>query len=190
MKALFAHYPNVFDAALCDEIITLGGKLDTCKAEVGEHGRYEDSRRADIAWAHPTNKEWLWVRNHIQMLMIKANAEFFDVDCRWLPALQFTTYDEAVKGCFDKHLDNFFHKALGAYDRKLSAVLQLSDPDSYEGGYLALDLPNEDVGPAPEIMRQRGSVIVFPSFVYHEVSPVTKGRRHSLVAWMEGPQWR
>jgi len=35
-----------------------------------------------------------------------------------------------------------------------------------------------------------GSVIIFPSFVWHRVKPVTKGIRHSLVCWNLGYPFR
>ena len=34
--------------------------------------------------------------------------------------------------------------------------------------------------------KNKGSVIVFPSFNWHQVSPVTKGTRYSLVIWCCG----
>ena len=39
-------------------------------------------------------------------------------------------------------------------------------------------------------IRPRGSVIVFPSFVWHRVKPVTKGVRYSVVAWYGGPPFK
>ena len=40
------------------------------------------------------------------------------------------------------------------------------------------------------IIREKGRVLIFPSFLPHKVTPVTKGVRKSLVTWMEGPAWR
>ena len=80
--------------------------------------------------------------------------------------------------------------------RKLSMSVQLSKPEDYEGGDLKFNLrglnsSNEDtiMSPPPEF-KQQGSVIVFPSFHRHRVTPVTSGIRHSLVTWVEGPHWR
>ena len=91
----------------------------------------------------------------------------------------------------DWHMDTLSH---GERVRKLSVVVQLDAPDSYEGGDLqllrfgvakptALDLPVEP-------MRQRGTVLVFPSFLLHRVTPVTMGRRRTLVSWIVGPRFR
>ena len=68
-------------------------------------------------------------------------------------------------------------------------TISLTDPSEYEGGDLEFDFRDTDKGSQPRIceeIRQKGSVIVFPSFVWHRVKPVTKGRRHSLVCWNLG----
>jgi PKHD-type hydroxylase len=72
--------------------------------------------------------------------------------------------------------------------RKLSVTISLSDPATYEGGNLKFDLGphrGDRYHECAEI-RPRGSIIVFPSHVYHQVTPVTKGTRYSLVAWNLG----
>jgi len=68
-------------------------------------------------------------------------------------------------------------------------VCQLSSPEEYEGGEFEMQ-PLHLNAPAQEHLRTQGTVLVFPSFVVHKVNPITKGTRHSLVAWMEGPKWR
>lgn len=70
--------------------------------------------------------------------------------------------------------------------RKLTLVVQLSDPAAYEGGALEID-PGGGPVPAP---RDRGSAAVFPAFLRHRVSPVTRGVRHSLTTWLHGPPFR
>ena len=74
-------------------------------------------------------------------------------------------------------------------DRKLSMTIQLSDSHEYEGGDFKFrdDITNL---PTKEQLRKKGTVLIFPSFLYHSVQPVTKGIRKSLVTWIEGPAWR
>ena len=60
----------------------------------------------------------------------------------------------------------------------------LNDESEYEGGRLMF----RDIN--IEIKQKAGTVIVFPSFYVHEVTPVTQGERYSLVSWVEGPKWR
>jgi predicted 2-oxoglutarate/Fe(II)-dependent dioxygenase YbiX len=71
--------------------------------------------------------------------------------------------------------------------RKLSFVMQLSDPDDYEGGNLQLldEAGNSYIAP-----RQRGTVILFDSRTQHRVLKVTKGTRKSIVGWTVGPRWK
>mgnify|MGYP001231717327 CR=1 FL=1 len=73
--------------------------------------------------------------------------------------------------------------------RKLSVTLNLSDESEYEGGNLMFDFgehsPLKRYHVCNEI-REQGSIIVFPSFVYHKIEPVTKGTRYSLVMWNLG----
>jgi len=69
--------------------------------------------------------------------------------------------------------------------RKLSVSIQLSDPEDYEGGDLELLYGTEP----QKLDRSRGALIVFPSFMLHRVTPVTRGARWSLVAWLLGKRW-
>lgn len=78
--------------------------------------------------------------------------------------------------------------------RKLSMTLNLNEPGSYEGGNLKFDfgphVRHRERYHECEEIRPQGSVIVFPSYVYHQVTPVTRGVRYSLVVWILGPPFR
>mgnify|MGYP001205851066 CR=1 FL=1 len=74
-------------------------------------------------------------------------------------------------------------------DRKLSMTIQLSDSHEYEGGNFEFRDHISNI-PPKEQLRKKGTVLIFPSFLYHSVQPVTKGTRKSLVTWIEGPAWR
>ncbi len=65
-------------------------------------------------------------------------------------------------------------------------VLQLSDPEEYEGGIFELFI-NKHVR---ELPKKKGMVALFPSYFMHRVTPVTKGERRSLVLWVSGPPFR
>lgn len=76
--------------------------------------------------------------------------------------------------------------------RKLSMTVTLSDPNQYEGGDFIIDRGPHFKGDryyVAEEIKPKGSIIVFPSFLYHRVAPVTKGIRHSIVMWSIGPKW-
>jgi PKHD-type hydroxylase len=77
--------------------------------------------------------------------------------------------------------------------RKISLTLNLNEPGAYEGGNLKFDFgfhtDGEQFHECEEI-RPQGSVIIFPSFVDHNVTPITKGTRYSLVLWTLGKPFR
>jgi PKHD-type hydroxylase len=77
--------------------------------------------------------------------------------------------------------------------RKISITINLSKPESYEGGNLKFDFgPHATKERFHECMeiRPRGSIIVFPSFLHHQVTPVKKGTRYSLVVWVLGQPFK
>lgn len=103
-----------------------------------------------------------------------ANDLAFHFDVSAVEPFQLATYDAGDE--YRWHLD------VGpgaAAKRKLSASVQLSDPRDYDGGDL------EVWGAAPTD-RAQGSVLIFPSYMLHKVTPVTRGRRLALVAWAAG----
>jgi len=80
--------------------------------------------------------------------------------------------------------------------RKISVTVNLSDPVDYEGGDLWLTKHPQD-SRISELetftnpnFRDKGAVVVFPSWVRHRVTPVTRGTRYSAVAWFNGPPIR
>ena len=77
--------------------------------------------------------------------------------------------------------------------RKLSMTLNLTQPDQYKGGNLKFDF-GPHAGRARfktcKEIRDQGSMIIFPSFVHHQVTPVTSGTRYSLVIWSLGKPFK
>jgi PKHD-type hydroxylase len=70
--------------------------------------------------------------------------------------------------------------------RKISCSVQLSDPNKYEGG----DFEIWAGGDFQKVERKQGCAILFPSFLMHRVTPITKGTRKSLVLWMGGDSYK
>src|SRR5690606_9311704 len=113
----------------------------------------------------------------------ECNDRFFGVDIGGIEGnIQLARYDSSDRGFYDWHRD--FDRI--APRRKISVSIQLSRPDEYDGGDLELLVDREPCRPE----KDRGSFIAFPSFTLHRVSPVTRGTRWSLVAWVVGPRWR
>ena len=125
---------------------------------------------------------------------------------------QYTIYNEQPnrKGDFYTwHTDAGPKPYASGLHRKLSMTIQLNTPEEYEGGHFqwlepqrefdkmkttafgmeglspSIDM-NESIRTLPFSMREIGSVIVFPSFLYHQVTPILSGTRKSLVAWFTG----
>ena len=77
--------------------------------------------------------------------------------------------------------------------RKLSITINLNKPGEYDGGNLKFDFGPHAAGKRfheVEEIRPQGSIIVFPSFTYHQVTPVTRGTRYSLVLWSLGQPFK
>jgi PKHD-type hydroxylase len=78
--------------------------------------------------------------------------------------------------------------------RKISMTLNLTDPNSYQGGDLKFDfgphVPSDSRLRVVEEAKPRGSAIIFPSFIDHCVTPVVQGTRYSLVLWANGEPWK
>lgn len=172
------------------------------------------TRDSDVAFL---NDKWLYdlITPYVKRANIDAGWNF-DVD--YFEGMQFTVYKN--NGFYGWHTDGgsdkfyTYKKSLKYFDqkkgdtfdmgtetpdmnmvgkvRKLSMTINLSDPNNYEGGDLKIDtkdLSEESVHTLTQIKPQ-GSLVVFPSYLYHQVTPVTKGTRYSLVVWCLGKPFR
>jgi PKHD-type hydroxylase len=125
-----------------------------------------------------------WVFRRVTDIVLNLNEKFFKFDLFGLnEGFQFTNY-EAPSGKYGKHVD----RGTNILVRKLSISIQLTDPEEYEGGELKLYDGGEEEGTL--MYKTQGTLIMFPSYVLHEVMPVTKGTRNSLVTWVTGKQFK
>jgi len=117
----------------------------------------------------------------------EVNKHMFNYDIKDVESIQYTKYigDAENGGHYSWHADWFVSNP-GFYDRKISFILQLSNSKEYEGG----DILFEGIEFDKKAIRKRGTIIIFPSFVKHCVTPVTSGIRKSLVSWIEGPKFK
>lgn len=145
-------------------------------------------RRSNINWMF-NNSETKWVFEKLAYIVSTLNAQFFHFNLTGFgEPLQLTNYSDSDKGMYDWHVDMASHRGSHISPcRKLSLVMQLSDPVDYEGGVLELQ-PNSRH--AIKMRKQRGLIIVFPSWTLHQVTPVTQGNRQSLVSWISGPSFK
>ena len=129
---------------------------------------------------------WNFIAPRFWNAINDANRNSYDFNVNYLDSIQYTVYngDEEAGDFYDWHIDTFIETP-NAYQRKLSVTLQLSDTNDYEGGDFEFMHSS-----SPSNVRGQGNILVFPSFMTHRVTPVTKGTRRSLVAWFEGSKFK
>ena len=85
-------------------------------------------------------------------------------------------------GSYGLHVDNAFMGSGEARLRTdLSFTLFLSDPETYEGGQLVVEL----AGMQQSFKPVAGDLVLYPSTSLHQVAPVTSGTRLACVGWIE-----
>jgi PKHD-type hydroxylase len=177
----WAYFDNLFSPEECALIIEAGENKILQKASIANNDIVDEIRNSNISWLYSVdNMEWVFRR--VTDAVISLNDKYFKFDLfGFTEGFQFTRYD-APSGFYGMHIDKVYNGLV----RKLSVTIQLSDPNLYEGGELSLQF-----GRAPSIMpKEQGKMIIFPSYVLHEVQPVTKGTRYSLVAWISGTPFK
>lgn len=187
MNQIWQYWKNGITSNRADLIIETGNQYPVAVAGLGFDGstQNEEYRSSEIRWI-PVGSD-PWIDSHLWGFAQTANRNAFGFDISYINDIQYTTYNASENGKYDWHHDTFWANPT-AFDRKISIVIQLSDPEDYEGGDFEID-PQYEQLPAADI-RTKGAVIVFPSFIRHRVTPVTKGVRRSLVCWVEGPKFR
>lgn len=204
LKWYYWYFQSAIPERICDEIVRYGQEQEKMMARTGnqdapdltdeEIKNIQRKRKSDVVWMSDR-----WIYSEIQPYIHQANSMAeWNFDWDYSEACQFTEYK--VGQFYDWHCDSY-HEPYNLPDephrdkkiRKLSMTLSLTDPSEYEGGDLEFDFRNTDEGSQPRIceeIRKKGSIVVFPSFVWHRVTPVTKGTRHSLVCWNLGYPFR
>jgi PKHD-type hydroxylase len=170
-------FTGIFSADECQRIMTLS--------------LYRRQRAGTMMYAKPNIRKstiaWIDIQEDSRWLYAKVWNTFQAVN-RWFKFDLFGLVDEiqfaryTVGDSFDWHLDTGGGQTS---TRKLSMSVQLCDDDEYSGGDL-------DMCACPQLepRRRRGTIIVFPSFLAHRVTPITRGSRCSLVAWAHGPVFK
>ena len=202
----FYYFTGALSSKFCDEVIKYALQKKEVTAVTGAFGRKRDvqekplttdeekklykKRKSDVVWLDER-----WIYREIQPYINQANSSAgWNFQWDWSEQIQFTKYK--VNGYYDWHCDSFFKPHEDKNDlnffgkiRKLSVTCQLTDGADYEGGELEFQPRNEE---DPNLTVQckeilpKGSIIVFPSHVWHRVKPITKGTRYSLVLWNLG----
>ena len=190
------NFVNCLPSSFCDNVIAYGNTKRQISAGIaGESLTTKENlsdkdlhvrRKSNVAWLN----DW-WIYRHLKPLVSIANTNAgWNFETHMHEAIQFTKYVD--NGHYDYHADmheaphNSLHipEYIGKV-RKLSMTVPLVDGSEYEGGDFVIQTPG-GVEVVIKEARQKGAVIVFPSFVQHKVTPVTSGTRYSLVMWTLG----
>jgi len=200
----YYYFKSAIPPRICDDIIKYAlskpeqiartGQYDNKSLEKKEILNMQKKRKSDLVWL---NDPWIYREIHPYVNAANKNAGW---NFEWIRSeeCQFTKYK--LNQFYDWHCDgwNLPYNKPGDPDhgmiRKLSVTCQLTDGSEYTGGELEFDFKNYEVNKrnksksivkCKEILP-KGSIIVFPSFVWHRVKPVTSGTRYSLVIWNLG----
>ena len=212
LKYYYWYFESALRPRLCDQILELGKSK---KKEIAHTGavnsvitgagvdqkklkNLQKIRNSKVTWL---DEPWIW--REVIPYAEEANKQAgWNFQWEVSEPAQFTRYD--VGQHYEWHCDSFLEPYnrpdtnLHGKIRKLSMTISLSDPSEYEGGNLEFCMQN-DLDPRENRkkamrecteIRPRGSIVIFPSFVYHRVKPVTKGCRYSLVVWNCGQPWK
>jgi PKHD-type hydroxylase len=175
----FYWFKSALTASECKDIIRIGKKFPKEKASTF-NGSENEVRNSEVRWIR-SNEETEFIFDKIRECCKEANKEQFKLDLTgFTEDLQFTEY-EGVGKHYDWHADIGPEKN----KRKLSVVIQLSDPKDYKGGNLILNTGNICITD-----RGIGNIIIFPSFLLHKVSKMESGNRYSIVSWVSGSPWK
>jgi PKHD-type hydroxylase len=176
--------PEALSPDECDRLIALCKAGPMKDAGLVRQTTAHQIRRAELSWLDDL-PEAAWVMERMTRLIAQANREAFGFDLTdFLESPQVARYGAEREAHFDWHSD--IGSGPAAARRKLTIVVQLSTPTDYDGGVLELR-PDSNIR---QVEKARGTAVLFPSFVLHRVTPVTRGTRWSLTLWTHGPAFR
>ena len=196
----FWYFKSAIPPKICDDIVRYGKQLQDQMALTGGYGNkpLNHQQVKDLKKKRDSNIVWMddrWIYKEIQPYVHQANAAAgWNFQWDYSESCQFTQYKKGQY--YDWHCDGWdrpYQRKDGdpaqGKVRKLSVTVSLSDKKDYSGGELEFqfrNLDNPKVSRVCEEILPKGSLVVFPSFVWHRVKPVKKGVRYSLVIWNLG----
>jgi PKHD-type hydroxylase len=183
----YYYYKEGFNKKELNSIYKGIQKLKEQKATTVGNGK-DDIRSSKVRWI-PQDTNWWWLYEKLSNMVVEANNILWDFDLYSIPErIQYTEYYAKEKGHYTWHQDigpGMLSK------RKISITVQLSDPNEYEGGDLELFTGGlYDEKNFKKAYKGAGSVFIFPSYLLHRVTPVTKGIRRSFVLWVGGSHYK
>jgi PKHD-type hydroxylase len=176
---------------MCDYFAEQGVERRGTTVEQGDNEKF---RKSNIKFYNyePTNENTNWIFQRLNFIIQQANNRFYGFDLNGFESFQYTEYDGSENGRYDFHTDTIYGNMMPVdmiETRKLSLTFCLNQSGvDYEGGDFQINIGQEkDAETAPVV---KGRALIFPSFMIHRVTPVTKGKRKSLVVWTMGPKFK
>lgn len=181
----YYYYTNGFNSEELDKVYKDVATLDFEQATtIDSKSNGKEIRSSSVKWI-PNTSQWSWLYFKLMEMAVQANNSLWHFDLYSVQDLiQYTEYYATENGHYTWHQD--FGPGNPSL-RKISITVQLSGPDEYEGGDLEYWKGGNDIVKAP---RDKGLVFIFPSYMMHRVTPVTKGTRRSFVLWVGGEHYK
>jgi PKHD-type hydroxylase len=176
----YAFLHQHLDETITDRILNLSENVDWIPGQTQE-GVKPEVRDVDMIPFNVHRHAWL---AGILMYIAKVENKHFGYDINSITEIELLRYKEGMK--YNVHQDVGWNEYPN--QRKLTMIVQLSNSEDYEGGDLLFR--DDNIDSISDKVRDKGSIIIFPSMMFHSITPVTRGERLSLVTWIEGPAWR
>jgi PKHD-type hydroxylase len=180
--ALFWHWLSIIPKEICEHIINSANWESKKEGIFGSENGYKQDhyiRKTEVVFNAPLSIAECILRSYITVANKSAGWNYSLTEVQ---PVQIGRYVDGGHYAYHKDAELPNNQKIS---RKLSAVLFLSDPKDYEGGVFEF----EDLEGQIDKMSQ-GSIIVFPSYVKHRVTPVTSGERYTAVCWALGPAFK
>jgi|TARA_R110002012_G_scaffold21960_2_gene76013 PKHD-type hydroxylase len=202
LQNYFYWFKDAVPKHVCDDIVRYAKSIKDQMAVTGGYGDKKLNKKEvqDLKKKRDSDIVWLserWIYGAVHPWIHEANRQAnWNFEWSFSESCQFTKYKKGQY--YDWHCDSWdrpYHKPEDpnshGKQRKLSVTLSLSDEKDYKGGELEFDFRNRDPDKKATThilkeIRSKGSLVVFPSDVWHRVKPVKSGVRHSLVIWNLG----
>ena len=182
------HYiqEEAISKSLCENIMRTAYQRRLELAKVADGNQV--NRKSYITWYNDKELSTK-IFDIIKDINIKTKWNF---NLTELEPLQYTIYN--LRNFYDWHIDSHTKPYKNGLIRKLSFTICLNDNElennNYTGGDFEICLPhpyhNKNKYFRFRKVFKQGTIIVFPSHIWHKVHPITSGTRKVLVGWVVG----
>ncbi len=170
----------------CARVLQLQERIYPVKSTVGDgdKSKYDPKVRSVDTYNIEYSEDTAWIFKKIAAAVGKANAEYYRYDLYGIThALQLLHYKATENGHYDWHIDCGNGNSA---TRKISVSIPLTPRNAYRGGELWINNNGNEI----KAVDEQGSISMFPSYLLHQVTPVTEGERWVIVIWINGPRFR